>query len=97
VTDRVVLDPEGLTDLARAMATTQRAMARSLLDLEHRLTPLGEEWTGDAASAYADARARWRRSMVGMVGVLAAATRLVQHADEVRERTEQGVAGQWPG
>jgi WXG100 family type VII secretion target len=97
VTERILLDADGLADLARAMHGTQGAMARTLLDLEHRLTPLGEAWTGEASRAYAEARLRWRRSMVAMVTVLAAATRLVEHAEAVRERTEQGVAGQWPG
>lgn len=65
------VDPQALADAVRRMATFQRVAEDTIAEIDSRVTRLHMSWTGEAATAHAEAHRHWARGEAMMREALA--------------------------
>jgi WXG100 family type VII secretion target len=65
------VDPQALADAVHRMAAFQRCAEDTAAEIDSRVTRLHTSWTGDAATAHAEAHQHWVRGEAMMREALA--------------------------
>ena len=81
--------------LAAAAADIQASATKienRLAELDKQLQPLRASWTGEAATAYEAAKAKWTAALSDMKALLAAIGRQVTTTSESYQATDRNVA-----
>jgi 6 kDa early secretory antigenic target len=84
--------------LATAAADIQSSAANiesRLNDMDSSLQPLRASWTGEAATSYEAAKARWTQAISDMRTLLAEVGRAVSTSGDDYQATERNNAARW--
>ena len=84
--------------LAAAAADINRGAAQiesTLGDMDSQLAPLRANWTGEAASSYEAAKAKWTAAITDMKTLLAQVGSAVDTSGQDYQATERANAARW--
>ena len=87
----LVADPDAMRASVRSLDAALEGIASELSGLTALLNFLADEWSGEAAQAYANAQNQWNDGMEALRLTLAEAVRALQACATLYEDTERSV------
>ncbi|WP_448629198.1 WXG100 family type VII secretion target [Cellulomonas soli] len=85
----------GLATAASDIGAGANQIEARLGDLDQALQPLRANWSGEAASSYEAAKAKWTAALTDMKALLSDIGRAVQSSGEDYQSTEKANAARW--
>jgi WXG100 family type VII secretion target len=86
---------ESLSSGATGILATHRALQGTLEELESRLGPMVNSWTGDARESYFQQKKKWEEASQGMATILQQMGRSVEQAHGNYQSAETSNRNLW--